>query len=101
MNIDPATIAALRDFPARLEGFYAAIPPGDADWRPASWHGIPSEPFTPLEQLCHVRDIERDGYHVRFARTLQEHEPVLANIDGESLARERHYASADAASVLV
>ena len=100
MSIDPATISALRDFPTRLESFYAAVPAGFANWRPALWHGIPSEPFAPLEQLCHVRDIERDGYHVRFARTVQEHEPVLANIDGESLARERDYAAADAAKVL-
>src|SRR6185312_339507 len=33
-------------------------------------------------------------------RTVREHEPVLANIDGESLARERGYARADAAQVL-
>jgi len=100
MQVDSATFDALREFPARLERFYAAIAHGAESWRPDSWHGIPSEPFTPIEQLCHLRDIEIDGYHVRFARTLHEHEPVLANIDGEALARERDYARADAARVL-
>jgi hypothetical protein len=99
-QVDRATFDALREFPARLERFYAAIPRGAENWRPDSWHGIPSEPFTPIEQLCHVRDIEIDGYHARFERTLREHEPVLANIDGEALARERDYVRADAARVL-
>jgi hypothetical protein len=100
VQVDSATFDALREFPARLERFYAAIPPDAGNWRPDSWHGIPSEPFTPLEQLCHVRDIEIDGYHARFARMLRENEPVLANIDGEALARERNYAGAGATQVL-
>ena len=58
---------------------------------------MPSEAFTALEQVCHVRDIEIDGYHVRFRRTLDEDSPTLASIDSEALARERHYAHADAA----
>ena len=99
-HIDAPTFAALREFPERLAALYAAIPPTFANWRPDSWHGIPSEPFTPLEQLCHVCDIEIDGYHARFARVLAEHAPQLANIDGEALARERNYASADASQVL-
>jgi len=99
-SIDPATLQALQHFPDQLAAFFAAIPRGFENWRPVSWHGIPSEPFTPIEQLGHVRDIEIDGYQVRFARTLHETDPVLANIDGESLARERDYASANAAGVL-
>lgn len=100
MSIDASTLAALREFPAQLERFYAAVPSGFAAWRPASWNGIPSEPFAPIEQLCHVRDIEIEGYHTRFARTVREHAPALANIDGEALARERNYTRADAAQVL-
>jgi len=98
--IDRATLAALERFPALLQEYYSAIPTGFENWRPASWHGIPSEPFTPIEQLCHVRDIEIDGYHDRFARTRCDDAPVLVNIDGEALARERGYASADATKVL-
>jgi hypothetical protein len=93
------TVAALVEFPDKLEAYYAEIPKGAANWRPPSWDGIPSEPFTPIEQICHVRDVEIDGYHVRFRRTLEEWNPALPNLDGEALARERDYANADAVTV--
>ncbi|GAB3104664.1 DinB family protein [Lysobacter terrae] len=95
---DPAiatTLQALAAFPAQLEAHYATVPAGFARWAPPSWEGIPSERFTPLEQILHVRDIELEGYHVRFARTLQEERPLLADIDSYALAAERGYASDD------
>jgi len=61
---------------------------------------VPSEPLTAIEQVCHVRDIEIEGYHVRFRRTLAEANPTLASIDTDALARERAYGSADAEAVL-
>ena len=93
------TLTALREFPNQLEGHYGAIPIDFKAWRPDSWAGIPSEPFSPIEQICHVRDVEIDGYHIRFRRTLEEENPFLPDLDGETLARERRYASQDAASV--
>jgi hypothetical protein len=75
------------------------VPEAYKNWRPASWDGVPSEPFTPIEQVCHVKDIEIDGYHVRLRRTLEESNPLLANLDGELLARERGYSTADTAQV--
>jgi len=93
------TLAALAGFPDKLEAYYAEVPAEFANWRPVSWSGIPSEPFTPIEQICHMRDVEIDGYHVRFRRTLEESNPTLPNLDGEMLARERNYANADAANV--
>jgi hypothetical protein len=98
--MDAITLAALAEFPRRLEAYYGIVPAERKNWRPASWDGVPSEPCTPIEQVCHVRDIEIDGYHVRLRRTLQENHPLLASIDGEQLARQRDYASADAALVL-
>jgi hypothetical protein len=95
--MDTTTLSALADFPQNLEAHYAAIPAEYKNWAPSSWDGIPSEPFTPVEQVCHVRDIEIDGYHVRFQRTLNELTPTLAAIDGETLARERSYAKSSAA----
>jgi DinB superfamily len=97
--MDPITLDALREFPRRLEAYYCTVPAEHKNWRPSSWEGIPSEPFSPIEQICHVRDIEIDGYHVRFRRALQETDPLLASIDGEELAKERNYATADAAQV--
>jgi hypothetical protein len=93
------TLNALAAFPAQLEAHYAAIPRGFENWAPASWDGVPSEPFTPIEQICHVRDIEIDGYRVRFERTLSEHNPTLPSIESEALARERSYATSNVAEV--
>ena len=97
--MDPITLAALADFPNQLEAYYSVIPNGYKNWRPASWDGVPSEPFTPIEQVCHVKDVETDGYHVRIQRTLEEVNPLLASLDGEALARERSYSTADTAAV--
>jgi hypothetical protein len=94
------TISALEAFPRQLEAHYAAIPAEFKNWVPSSWEGVPSEALTAIEQVCHVRDIEVDGYHVRFRRTLNEPNPTLASIDTEALAKERSYCSSNAAEVL-
>jgi hypothetical protein len=95
----PITLAALESFPAELEKHYAAFPAEFVNWAPPSWDGVPSEPFSAIEQICHVRDIEIEGYHVRFSRTLNEDQPLLPSIDSEAVARERSYDKADAARV--
>jgi hypothetical protein len=95
--MDAITLAALAAFPGQLEAHYGLIPAKYKNWRPSSWDGIPSEPFTPIEQVWHVRDIEIDGYHERLRRTLQESDPQLASLDGEALAKERSYATCDSA----
>ena len=51
------------------------------------------EEFSFLQHVCHLRDIEQEGYCVRIARILSEERPVLANIDGDALAAERNYNS--------
>ena len=94
--MDQITLSALAAFPQQLEALYAVFPAAFTHWAPPSWDGIPSERFTAIEQVCHIRDIEIDGYHVRFHRTLRESNPTLASIDSESLALERSYATANA-----
>jgi hypothetical protein len=94
------TVAALASFPQLLEDQIRAVPAGYLDWRPPSWDGIPSEPFTALQQLCHVRDIEIEGYHVRLRRMLDEDSPELASIDSVALVGPRRYAEADPDAVL-
>ena len=94
------TLATLQAFPQQLEAHYAAFPPGFADWAPSSWDGVPSEPLTARQQLCHVLDIEVDGYQLRFRRALNETHPLLASIDTDALVHERNYATADAAATL-
>jgi hypothetical protein len=99
-HMDQITLNALEAFPEQLEALYAVFPTELIHWGPPSWDGIPSERFTAIEQVCHIRDIEIDGYHVRFHRTLRESNPTLASIDSESLARERSYATSNASEAL-
>lgn len=98
--MNPITLSAIASFPQQLEAHYAAIPAEFVHWAPASWEGVPSEPFTAIEQVCHVRDIEIDGYHVRFHRTLSEINPALPSIDSEALAGSRSYGTENAAAAL-
>jgi hypothetical protein len=93
--IDATTLQALRDFPRQLEAHFRTLPAGYAHWTPPCWDGIPSERFTAHEQIWHVFDIELEGYRVRFQRTLDEHAPVLEDIDSEAITPGRRYAERD------
>ena len=95
-----ATIEALAGFPERLQHFFESFPPDRIGWKPRVWDGIPSERLTAIEQVCHVRDIEIEGYRVRFHRTRTELSPVLPDLPGESMAQERNYAGADPLAAL-
>jgi hypothetical protein len=92
-------LSSLRNFPDQLEQLYATVGTPCENWTPPSWDGIPSETFTAIEQICHIRDIEIDGYHVRFRRLLAETAPSLVSIDSYEVARERAYPDAPVAQV--
>jgi len=94
------TLEALAAFPAQLAAHFLCFPTAYRNWRPASWDGIPSERLTAIEQLCHVKDIEIEGYQVRLRRTRAENNPVLPDLPGELMAQERSYASANPSRVL-
>lgn len=81
--------------PDRLEGAFRLVPAGRHHWTPPSWEGIPGERFSPLGQVCHVRDIELEGYLVRVARMLAEENPVLVSLDSYELAADRNYDRCD------
>ena len=98
--LDDSTLKALAEFPEQLKNFYDAVPGDRKDWAPEFWDGVPSETLTAIEQICHVRDIEIDGYHSRFNRTLQEANPVLESLDTYELAKQRDYTNANAEEVL-
>lgn len=95
----PITLQSLRDFPRLLESHYAAIPTDFVDWKPPTWDGIPSEHYTAIEQICHILDIEVEGYQVRLRRTVEEDCPFLPSIDGDVLASQRSYSKANAQDV--
>ena len=96
--IDAVTLHALAAFPAQLAAHFALFPVEARHWAPSSWDGVPSEPLTAIEQVCHVRDIEIEGYQQRIRRTLGEDDPLLPSLDTEALARERRYGEDDAAA---
>jgi hypothetical protein len=58
------------------------------------WRNSDDE-FSVLEHLCHLRDIEAEGYALRIERILKESSPFLADIDGSRLAIERSYNDQD------
>lgn len=99
--VNPATLRALKEFPLQLETHFAAFPAGLTRWVPPSWEGIPSERYTAIEQLCHVLDIEVDGYQIRLRRAMEEEHPFLPSIDGDALAVQRAYTGADPRDVLL
>jgi hypothetical protein len=84
-------LAELASMPDETAGLIAQVPAAKLAWVPPTWEGIPGERFTALGQACHLRDIEIEGYHVRFARTLREDRPDLVSIDSYELARARNY----------
>ena len=58
------------------------------------------EEFSALENVCHLRDIEIEGYAVRISRILDEENPSLPDVDGSRLAIERDYNSQNLAKAL-
>jgi transcriptional regulator with XRE-family HTH domain len=83
------TISALAAMPTKVKDIVALVPP-------AAWTHKPSNgSFTVLEHICHLRDIDDDGYRIRVERMLTEEQPTLPDIDGDALARERDYLSQD------
>ena len=86
--------AGLGAMPAKLKEIVAALP--QAAWRSKPTVGG----FSLLEHVCHLRDIDGDGYRVRLERMLTEERPSLPDLDGDALARQRDYQSADMATAL-
>jgi len=77
----------LEDFPTSLRGMVAGLPEEVVRRKRSMTE------FSILENVCHLRDIERDGYSVRLRRLLDEPQPFLPDLDGSRLAQERDYNS--------
>lgn len=54
-------------------------------------HRNSPDEFSVLENLCHLRDIEVEGYSQRIRKIVKENQPSLPDIDGGRLAIERDY----------
>lgn len=81
----------LDEMPLRLAELIHSLdvrtPPANGEW-------------AAIEHLCHLRDIEAEGYNVRIAQLLHEDDPLLRDLDGDALARERRYREQDPESAL-
>ena len=52
-----------------------------------------ADEFSALENICHLRDLELQGYTPRIRRILAEADPALADFDGARVAAESSYNS--------
>src|ERR1700722_746096 len=53
--------------------------------------------FSFRQQLCHLRDVELEGYLVRVTRMTAEASPLMVDLNGTELAQVRHYEIQDPA----
>ena len=86
----PETLERLGAMPAFVEAALHEAGEENYALRPSQ------DMFALVEQACHLRDLEREGYLVRVRRILTENMPALADFDGQAVAAERDYASQDA-----
>jgi hypothetical protein len=89
-----ATLEFLAQTPQRVASLIAGFDLDALRFRPGP------DNFSAVEQVCHLRDIEHEGYAVRLRRILGEDNPQLDGINGSQLALERDYQAQDAMSAL-
>lgn len=89
-----ALLATLADMPHYLERELSALT-GELMRQRA-----PDGAFSPLEQVWHLADLEREGFGYRIDRLLSETEPQLADFDGAAIASARDYRSLSLAAGL-
>jgi uncharacterized damage-inducible protein DinB len=82
---DALLLDSLKQTPEKIWNLVQGL--SDADLR-----SRPDETaFSVLENICHLRDLEIEGYAVRITRILNEETPALADFDGARIAAERDY----------
>ena len=86
--------------PDQVEALVRLLPEVRLSWTPESWEAVPGERFSARGQVCHLRDIEIEGYHLRIRRMLEEVEPELASLEGYALAERYRYEAADVQEAL-
>ena len=77
--------AALARMPADLATMLSALGAVEARERRHN------QAFSPVEQVWHLADLEHEGFGRRIERLLHEDHPVLADYDGDAVAKERDY----------
>jgi hypothetical protein len=80
-----ALLAFLDETPKQLASFTAGLTSDELRFQTS-----PDE-FSLLENICHLRDLELQGYTPRIVRILAESDPSLADFDGARVAAESNY----------
>ena len=80
-------LASLAAMPAYLKETFCDLDPEQIRSRG------PDGVFSPVEQVWHLADLEREGFAERIRRLRSEHEPSLPDFDGARIAAERNYPS--------
>lgn len=88
-----ALIESLEQTPAEVSLLLDQISPDDQRIKN-------SDEFSAVENICHLRDIEIEGYSKRILQILQQEVPLLPDIDGARLAVERDYNNQDSSKAL-
>ena len=91
MKLDPAQreelLISLVDMPEYVKAVFGGL--GPEQMRTPGPDGTPS----PIEQVWHLADLEREGFGERIRRLLGEHQPRLPDFNGAQVAAERNYRS--------
>jgi hypothetical protein len=82
-------VTFLEETPESVRQLTADLAGRELRWKPSG------DEFSALEQVCHLRDLEREGYGVRIEKLLTETEPRLQDFEGGRIARERDYNTQD------
>jgi hypothetical protein len=82
-------IEFLEETPETVKRLTIDLSERDLRWKPSEGE------FSILEQVCHLRDLEREGYAARIRKLLAENKPSLPDFDGGRFAWERDYNSQD------
>jgi DinB superfamily len=80
-------LSALAETPAFLRKSFGGLSP-EAACRPG-----PGGPFSPVEHVWHLADLEREGFGIRIQRLQVEDHPHLPDFDGARTAIDRDYKS--------
>lgn len=90
-NVKSSNFAALLDFlaetPIKIAQLTSGFSPAELCLKNSD------DEFSALENLCHLRDLELDGYTPRIKRILGEVDPALVDFDGARVAAESNYNS--------
>lgn len=70
---------------SEVRGLTGGFSEDQSKWKP------PTGEFSVVENICHLRDIEVEGYAVRIRKILLEGQPFLMDLDGARMAKERDY----------